>query len=107
MNITVYLGANEGNDQKLGTAVQELGQWIGVSGNALIYGGSKTGLTCILYNLDGYYNSLKELLVHMIEKGLSSKERQQGIYFAENLDQIKQIIKAYHIAKDVSKKLCR
>lgn len=190
MNITVYLGANEGNDPKLGKAVRELGQWIGTSGNSLVYGGSKTGLMgeiaksvlenngkvigiepqffideglqcndlpqlivtkdmserkakmielgdifiafpggtgtleeisevmskvslnqldspCILYNLDGYYNSLKELLVHMIEKGLSSKERQQGIYFAENLDQIKQIIKAYYIAKDVSKKLCQ
>ena len=190
MNITVYLGANEGNDQKLRKSVRELGQWIGTSGNLLVYGGSKTGLMgeiaesvlenngkvigvepqffvdedvqcndltklivtkdmserkakmielgdafiafpggtgtleeisevmskvsldqldspCILYNLDGYYDSLKELLVHMIEKGLSSKERQQGIYFAENLDQIKQIIKAYSIAKDVSKKLCQ
>lgn len=28
---------------------------------------------CILYNLNGYYNSLKELLEHMIEKGLSTK----------------------------------
>ena len=37
---------------------------------------------CILYNLDGYYNSLRKLLVHMIEKGLSPKERQQEIYFA-------------------------
>ena len=39
-----------------------------------------------LYNLNGYYNSLKELLEHMIEKGLSTKERQEGIYFAENLE---------------------
>ena len=44
MNITVYLGANEGNDQKLRKAVRELGQWIGTSGNSLVYGGSKTGL---------------------------------------------------------------
>lgn len=47
---------------------------------------------CILYNLNGYYNSLKELLEHMIEKGLSTKERQEGIYFAENLEEIKQIL---------------
>ena len=47
---------------------------------------------CILYNLNGYYNSLKELLEHMIEKGLSIKERQEGIYFAENLEEIKQIL---------------
>ena len=47
---------------------------------------------CILYNLNGYYDSLKELLVHMIEMGLSTKERQEGIYFAENLDEIKRIL---------------
>ena len=44
MNITVYLGANEGNDNRLREAVQALGHWVGESGNALVYGGSKTGL---------------------------------------------------------------
>ena len=44
MNITVYLGANEGNDPLLRKAVEELGAWIGSSGNALVYGGSKSGL---------------------------------------------------------------
>ena len=48
---------------------------------------------CILYNLNGYYNDLKALLNHMIEKGLSSIERQEGIYFAENLNDIKRILK--------------
>ena len=48
MNITVYLGANKGNDDSLERAVQELGQWIGDSGHALVYGGSKTGLMGIL-----------------------------------------------------------
>ena len=33
MNITVYLGANEGNDYRLGEAVRELGDWIGTSGH--------------------------------------------------------------------------
>jgi len=46
----------------------------------------------ILYNLNGYYDSLKKLLVHMIEMGLSTEEKQDGIYFAENLGEIKQII---------------
>ena len=175
MNITVYLGANKGNDPALQKAVRELGTWIGESGNSLVYGGSKSGLMgeiaksvldaggnvigvepqffidegfqydrltelivtkdmserknkmielgdafiafpggtgtleeiteimskvslkqlkapCILYNLNGFYNSLKELLQHMIEKDLSSKERQNGIYFAENLDTIQQIL---------------
>ena len=175
MHITVYLGANEGNDPALGQAVQALGQWIGRNGHTLVYGGSKTGLMgrlaksaleaggevigvepqffmdegvqyegltelivtrdmtarkekmialgdafiavpggtgtleeitevmskvslkqldapCILYNLNGYYNDLKALLRHMIEKGLSSEDRQQGIYFAEDLAQIRAIL---------------
>ena len=37
MNITVYLGANEGNDPALHKAVTELGAWIGQSGNTLVY----------------------------------------------------------------------
>ena len=176
MNITVYLGANEGNDPALKTAVRELGTWIGGSGHTLVYGGSKSGLMgklaesvleaggevtgvepqffidagflydaitrlivtknmserkakmielgdafiafpggtgtleeiaevmskvslrhldapCILYNLNGYYNDLRALLAHMIEMGLSTEERQRGIYFAENLEQIKAILK--------------
>ena len=162
MNITVYLGANEGNDPALRDAVRELGHWIGANGHTLVYGGSESGLMgeiaksvlnaggkaigvepqlivtqdmserkskmielgeafiafpggtgtleeiaevmskvslkhlsvpCILYNLNGYYDSLKTLLHHMIEKGLSSEARQQGIYFAENLDQIIEILK--------------
>ena len=44
MNITVYLGANAGNDPELKRAVRELGTWIGSSGHALVYGGSKSGL---------------------------------------------------------------
>lgn len=44
MNITVYLGANEGNDPSLQKAVTELGSWIGKSGNTLVSGGSKSGL---------------------------------------------------------------
>ena len=175
MHITVYLGANEGNDPALGQAVQARGQWIGRNGNTRVYGGSKTGLMgrlaksaleaggevigvepqffvekelqhdgltqlivtkdmserknkmielgdafiafpggtgtleeitevmskvslkqldapCILYNLNGYYDDLKALLRRMIEKELSSEERQQGIYFAENLQQIKEIL---------------
>lgn len=176
MNITVYLGANEGNDPCLRKEVEQLGAWIGNSGNSLIYGGSKSGLMgviadsvlkaggkvtgveteffvenefqhdgltklivtknmterknkmielgeafiafpggtgtleeitevmskvslkqmdapCIIYNLNGYYNDLKALLNHMIENGLSSNERQEGICFAKNLDDIIKILK--------------
>lgn len=175
MNITVYLGANEGKDPALRTAAWELGRWIGESGNALIYGGSENGLMgdlaksalaagaevtgvepqffidagyeldgltelivtrdmaerkakmielgdafvafpggtgtleeisevmskvslqhmdapCILYNLNGYYDSLQMLLKHMIDTGLSSEERLKGIYFVDDLEQLKQVL---------------
>lgn len=174
-NVTVYLGANEGNSIAFKTAAQELGEWIGRSGYRLIYGGSKNGLMgtlaesvlrsggkvtgvepqffidlgyeydeitelivtadmaerkakmielgnafiafpggtgtleeiaevmskvslkqlnapCILYNLNGYYDHLKNLLKHMIDCGLSSEERQKGIYFAESIAEISEII---------------
>ena len=175
MNITVYLGANEGKDATLKMAVRELGTWIGESGSRLIYGGSKSGLMgelaesvlqaggevigvepqffidmeyqydeitelivtkdmterktkmielgdvfiafpggtgtleeiaevmskvslkhltapCILYNLNDYYDGLQTLLRHMTEMGLSSPERQEGIYFARDLSEIRKII---------------
>ena len=48
MNITVYLGANEGNDPSIAEAARELGSWIWEIGNDLVYGGSKVGLMGIL-----------------------------------------------------------
>ena len=48
MNITVYLGASSGNSPALEQAVREVGAWIGESGNALVYGGSKSGLMGVL-----------------------------------------------------------
>ena len=47
---------------------------------------------CILYDLNGYYDSLKALLAKMIEKGLSTPQRQQGIRFAANLEEITTIL---------------
>lgn len=49
---------------------------------------------CILYNLNGYYDGLRMQLSKMIEKGLSSEERQTDIHFADSLDDIKRIISA-------------
>ena len=133
MNITVYLGAFEGKDASLKQAVRELGTWIGASGNALVYGGSKSGLMGeiaesvlqaggtvtgvepkFFMDAELQYDNLTELIVtkdmterktkmielkallaHMIEMGLSTPERQQGIYFADSLEEIKQIINRY------------
>ena len=175
MNITVYLGANDGNDPLQKEEARRLGQWIGSSGHTLVYGGSACGLMgalarsaleaggkvigvepqffidravqldeltelivtpdmaqrkakmielgdafiafpggtgtleevseilskltlghlsapCIFYNLNGYYDDLKHLLAHMIEKGLSTPERQRGVSFAENLAEIERIL---------------
>lgn len=48
---------------------------------------------CIFYNLNDYYKGMKELMSHMIKMGLSTNEKQKGIYFADSLDEIKNIIK--------------
>ena len=175
MNITVYLGANEGSEPALKQAVEELGRWIGESGNALVYGGSRSGLMgrlahsvltaggevtgvepqffidsevqydgltrlivtqdmterktrmielgdafiafpggtgtleeitevisklsleqldapCILYDLNGYYQPLHQLLQQMITMGLSTPARQRNIAFAADLAQIRAIL---------------
>lgn len=47
---------------------------------------------CILYNLDGYYDHLRELLAVMREAGLSSDARQRGIHFAGSLQEIADIL---------------
>ncbi len=49
---------------------------------------------CILYDLDGYYTGLRMLLDHMIQLGLSSKERQKGICFAKDLPEIQKILQS-------------
>lgn len=49
---------------------------------------------CILYNLNGYYDSLKALLNEMLCKGLSSAQRQAGIHFAADLAQIRALLES-------------
>ena len=48
---------------------------------------------CIYYNLDGYYDDVKHFLQQMIAKGFSSAEKQQGVYFAQSLEKIKELLK--------------
>ena len=48
---------------------------------------------CILYNLSGYYDHLDALLQHMVDMGLSTEEKQKGIYFAKDLAEIQKILK--------------
>lgn len=48
---------------------------------------------CIIYNHNGYYDGLQQQLNKMIEKGLSTTERQKKICFAESVDEIIRILK--------------
>ena len=50
---------------------------------------------CILYNLHGYYDHLRGLLEHMKETGLSTETRQEGIFFANNIAEIQEILKTH------------
>ena len=50
MNITVYLGAREGNHPRYREAAEEIGRWIAENGHTLIYGGSEIGLMGVLAN---------------------------------------------------------
>ena len=47
---------------------------------------------CLIYNLDGYYDSLEALLQKMVQEGLSSEEKLAGIRFVKNLDEIKSML---------------
>lgn len=44
MNVTVYLGSNEGSNPALRDAVAAFGGWLGANGHTLVYGGSNMGL---------------------------------------------------------------
>ena len=47
---------------------------------------------CILYNHNGFYEPLREQLSRMIDEGLSTVERQKGIYFADTIPEIREIL---------------
>ena len=48
MNVTVYLGAHEGNNPVYKQAVAELATWIAQNGHRLVYGGSDEGLMAVI-----------------------------------------------------------
>ena len=47
---------------------------------------------CIVYNVDGYYNGLKDLLDKMISYDLSSESRQNRIHFVSSISEIGELI---------------
>ncbi len=44
MNVVVYCGSSFGANPRFREAARVLGEWIGLSGNRLVYGGSSVGL---------------------------------------------------------------
>ena len=48
MKVTVYLGANMGDNPSFKEATIALGRWIAKNGHILVYGGSKMGLMGVL-----------------------------------------------------------
>lgn len=50
---------------------------------------------CILYDLNGYYEGLRIQLRQMASSGLSSEERQKGVSFAKDLNEIRTILENY------------
>ncbi len=51
---------------------------------------------CIIYNLNGYYNPLKELLDNMLKFGFSTEEKLKNIHFVNNIEEIDNIIKNWN-----------
>jgi len=49
---------------------------------------------CILYNHNGYYEPLRAQLGRMVKEGLSTSERQQGIHFADSVEEIRGILES-------------
>lgn len=49
---------------------------------------------CIVYNLNGYYDGLKQLMQTMLDTELSTHKKQSQIHFANNLEEIISILEA-------------
>ena len=106
MNITVYLGALEGNDPMLKEAVKELGTWIGESGNSLVYGGSKSGLMGQIaesvLNAGGKVTGVEPQFfidseLSILEEVL--KTNGDTILYAENEDSLKSVLEKNELKK--------
>ena len=63
MNVTVYLGASEGNDPVFSTAAYELGSWIARGGHTLVYGGSKVVEPQFFIDACVQYDNLTQLII--------------------------------------------
>ena len=88
MNITVYLGANEGNDHSLKKAVADFGTWIGKTNNTLVYGGSRIGLMVT--------ENMSERKAKMIELGDAFVAFPGGTGTLEEISEIMSMVSLNH-----------
>ena len=51
-----------------------------------------TEAPCIIYNINGFYDGLKDLMDRMVETGLATRSKLERTKFAENLSDIIRII---------------
>lgn len=75
MNITVYCGANFGNDERYRHAAARLGKWIVDRGHSLVYGGGSTGLMGVVADtvLAGNAKAIGIMPSFLIERELAHK----------------------------------
>ena len=45
------------------------------------------------YNLDGYYNEIKELLNKMVHEGFTNNDRIKDVYFVDNIEELEKYLK--------------
>lgn len=51
---------------------------------------------CIIYNLNGFYDGLKELVNTMIKYDLTNTERLKNVYFLNDIKEIEKVINEYN-----------
>lgn len=47
---------------------------------------------CIFYNINGFYNPIKDLFNNMISNGFSTSKKIENIYFVNDLEQLKKLL---------------
>ncbi|MFL2127923.1 LOG family protein [Ruoffia sp. FAM 26255] len=84
MNITVYCGSNPGKNPNFSLAATKLGTWIGLINKPTVF-----------YNVDGYYESLKEQFDRMVQEEFLKLDVREMFLFSESLQEIDTFIREH------------
>lgn len=49
---------------------------------------------CILYNIEGFYEPLREIYDKMVERGFLSQEDREKLFFVDSIEEIEEITSA-------------